>query len=41
LNQVSQEMNESFESEKRQVQNKLEQAEVEFNQKCRQLQEKG
>ncbi|MDR1567761.1 MAG: hypothetical protein LBS33_03645 [Streptococcaceae bacterium] len=40
LNQFSQEMAETFESEKRQIQNKLEQAEVEFIQQLRHLQEK-
>ena len=37
LNQISQEMNESFESEKKQVQNKIEQAEIELNQQLRRL----
>ncbi|MBK0084404.1 hypothetical protein IAE51_10910 [Lactococcus sp. S64] len=41
LNQFSQEMAEEFEAEKRVVQNKIEQSELESNRQFRQLQEKG
>ncbi|KZK08336.1 hypothetical protein AB996_0233 [Lactococcus cremoris] len=40
LNQFSQEMTEAFETEKRTVQNKIEQSELEYNRQFRQLQEK-
>ena len=40
LNHLSQEMTETFETEKRTVQSKIEESELEFNQKFRQLQEK-
>lgn len=41
LNQFSQEMAEEFEAEKRVVQNKIKQSELEYNRQFRQLQEKG
>ena len=40
LNHLSQEMTETFETEKRTVQSKIEESELDFNQKFRQLQEK-
>lgn len=40
LNQLFEDMNENFRIEKKQVQNKREQVEVEFNQQLKRLQEK-